>query len=106
MQYAIKFFLQPEDFAVEERLYWNSLIRHTLPELIHSSDNAAGSVRSRSGVPFPPFMVMERGSTLAECACLLHACYVGTRSVKEHGHALDLVLQPWRGVMSAHRYTG
>ena len=72
MPHAIKFFLKSEDFAVEDRLYQNSQIRHTLPELVHSSDNASGIVRSRSGMSFPPFMIMERGSPLAECVCQHH----------------------------------
>ena len=57
-QFAIKFFLHDGDFEIEEALYWHTLIRPTLPDLIYSSKNAEGAVTSRSGVPFPPFMVL------------------------------------------------
>ena len=66
-QFAIKFFLRPEDYAVEQRLYQDPQISRTLPDLVYASDNADQSVRSKSGMPFPPFMVMERGASLSEC---------------------------------------
>ena len=72
-QYAIKFFMISDDYTEEEKLYRHSLIRHTLPELILSSDNADGRFKSKNGWPFPPFMVLERGFSLSTCAasCLL-----------------------------------
>jgi hypothetical protein len=69
-QYAIKFFLRQEDFEREVSLYQDPTLRPTLPELIYASDNAAGTVCSINGMPFAPFMVVERGSSLIECASL------------------------------------
>lgn len=37
-----------------------------LPKQLAADDNAGGTVCSRSGVPFPPFLVLERGLTLRE----------------------------------------
>ena len=65
---ACRFFTHTDDFNLEVELYGNELIRETLPELIHATANADGSVRSRSGFKFPPFMVLERGASMAECA--------------------------------------
>ena len=69
---AIKFFLRKEDHAVEERLYEHASIRKTLPKLLVSSDNASGRLQSGRGMPFPPFMVMERGCKLAMCDSPAH----------------------------------
>jgi hypothetical protein len=67
-QRAIKLFTRSEDFAIEQRWYMNAAIHKTLPKLVGASDNADGSVRSITGMPFPPFMILERGTSLAECA--------------------------------------
>ena len=71
-QYAIKFFSREEDFEKEVCLYKQPMLRCTLPDLICASSNADGTVRSLSGVPFGPFMVLERGSSLTEydASCL------------------------------------
>lgn len=70
-QQAIKFFLRLSDFECEQRLYLNQPICHVLPPLQLASDNAAQSFVSQSGWPFPPFLIVERGTTLQECASLL-----------------------------------
>ena len=51
---------------MEMRLLRHSLTLSCIPEVFDASDNAGGSVRSRSGFVFPPYVVMERGTTLAE----------------------------------------
>ena len=56
-QYAIKFFLKFEDYRREQALYRDDAIKRTLPELLLASDNATGALVSRSGFPFPPFLV-------------------------------------------------
>ena len=45
-------------------LYRDPVLKQVLPDLIRANDNANCSVRSRSGVPFPPYLVLERGVTL------------------------------------------
>jgi hypothetical protein len=67
-QFAIKFFLKREDYLREEGLYRDAAIRRTLPDLVQANDNAKIKILSRSGFPFPPFLVMERGTSLRECA--------------------------------------
>jgi hypothetical protein len=68
MQYAIKFFFTTSDFHMETDLYRHPLIRETLPRLVYANENANGKHCSTSGFPFPPYMVLERGMSLAECA--------------------------------------
>ena len=48
--------------------------RQVLPELRETG--ARGKARSMSGVSLPPYLIMERGCTLAECArrILLQLC--------------------------------
>jgi hypothetical protein len=47
------------------RRYSHPTIRWTLPPLIEASDNSDEKVISPSGFVYPPFIVMERGITLA-----------------------------------------
>ena len=96
-QYAIKFCYRRSDYETEAALYAHPTIRHTLPPLIQASDNANGAVVSPSGYVYSPFIVMERGATLTECApCLVllwllpcSPCAVNWRS----GHA-DAIAAP------------
>ena len=64
---ARRFFTHHDDFELESDLYADPLIRETLPALTHATNNSDGSFRSRSGFRFPPFMVLERGASMAEC---------------------------------------
>ena len=77
-QYAIKFFLNPADFPVESQLYEHARVRRVLPKLLFAADNSDRAYVSHSGFQFPPFLVMERGSSLCECApaasCGIVAC--------------------------------
>ena len=67
-QYAIKFFLQLEDYHREQALYQDEAIKRTLPELLQASDNATGALVSRSGFRFPAHLVMARGTPLRRYA--------------------------------------
>ena len=58
------------DFQSEKRLYCDDAIRGTLPRMLQASDNASSALVSRSGYPWPPFLVLERGTSLRECAPL------------------------------------
>ena len=61
-----RLFLRTQDFEEEAAQFRDPVLRQVLPQLHHISDNADGAVRTTSGVPFPPFLVLERGQTLAD----------------------------------------
>ena len=63
---ACRFFNRVQDYAIEETMYRNERVKPVLPDLFAASPNGDGAVRARSGYVFPPFLVMERGMTLAE----------------------------------------
>lgn len=54
------------EYEEEAALYHDPVLCKLLPEILHSSNNADGRISSRSGVPFPPFLVLERGVTLSQ----------------------------------------
>ena len=72
-QYAIKFFSKAAEFHVEHQLYAHPLVSTVLPKLLFAADNSDRTYMSRSGFEFPPFLVMERGSSLSECAPFANA---------------------------------
>lgn len=57
-------YLNRNEFEEEVALYRTPALASIMPDLLHASDNATGAVRSRSGYHFPPFLVLERGTTL------------------------------------------
>jgi serine/threonine protein kinase len=57
-------FLDKTEFEDEVSLYRTPALARIMPDLLHADDNASGAVRSRSGYVFPPFFVLERGTTL------------------------------------------
>jgi hypothetical protein len=61
---ARRFFNARGDFEAEVAMYTHPVLRETLPSLLYAYSNADGSLRSRSGFVFPPFLVLERGVTL------------------------------------------
>ena len=63
-----RFFFKPEEFEEELALYSDPVLSKALPTVRFSSDNRDCSARSRSGFVFPPFIVLERGVTLAKWA--------------------------------------
>ena len=66
MQYAVKFFLKSVDFETEASHYRDAAIAAAMPPLAQLCANADGQVCSPSGLPFPAFVVVERGITLHE----------------------------------------
>ena len=48
----------------EASLYRDPVLRDILPSLLQAHDNANGAVQSRSGFVYPPWIAMERGTTL------------------------------------------
>jgi hypothetical protein len=66
--YAIKFFTAREAFEREDALYSNKVLRDMMPAVKMIEANADGRIRSRSGWPFPPCIVIERGESLDKWA--------------------------------------
>ena len=65
-----RLFHQKVEFETEVALYRDPLLKQLLPDLLDANENADGKVRSRSGVPFAPYMVLERG---AHAAAVCHS---------------------------------
>ena len=53
-----------QDFEEEVALYREPALARIMPDLLHADHNASRAVCSRSGYIFPPFLVIERGTTL------------------------------------------
>jgi hypothetical protein len=66
--YAIKFFTLREAFEREDALYSNKVLRDMMPAVQLIEANANSSIRSPSGWPFPPCIVIERGESLDKWA--------------------------------------
>ena len=59
-----RLFYSRAEFEEEVALYRDPALACIMPDLLHADNNNAGTVRSRSGYAFPPFLVIERGTTL------------------------------------------
>ena len=57
-------FLEQDEFEEEVALYRDPALARIMPDLLYATDNASGAIRSQSGYAFPPFLVLERGTTL------------------------------------------
>ena len=64
--FLCRFFMRMEDYEFETRFYEQQLYRSCLPDIVQAYDNRDGAVVSRSGHPFPPFMILDRGITLQD----------------------------------------
>ena len=89
-QYAIKLMFNRDDYHLETALYVDEAVAPVLPELKYATDNASGNWR-QDGYVFPPFMIMERGTSLFECAIQL-LLQLRLRSANWAGH--DVFLLP------------
>ena len=45
-------------------MYREPALVRIMPDLLYATDNATGRLQSQSGYVFPPFIVLERGTTL------------------------------------------
>ena len=63
---ACRFFLNRQDYDEEVAHYADTVLQTVLPTVIQANDNSRGTVRSRSGVALPPYLVLERGMPLTE----------------------------------------
>lgn len=65
--FAIKFFPDRAYFDEVVDLYTNSFwgLLHFLPQMVKFVSNADGALKDTSGNPFPPFIVMPKGESLA-----------------------------------------
>ena len=61
-----RFFLSVADFEKESACYLQDVFRACLPGLQQATLNADQAIVSRTGYPFPPFMVLDRGVTLSQ----------------------------------------
>ena len=73
--------------------YEKSIFRACLPELLMATDNATRQHVSRSGYAFPPFMVLDRGITLAEWS----------KSERSHSAVLSMAAEVLRLLELLHR---
>jgi hypothetical protein len=65
-QYALKFFIAPEDYQAEANVYHNPALRTLLPRLEACIDNEDDVLVDPSGQRLPPCIIMERGESLDE----------------------------------------
>lgn len=69
-QFALKFFLMPEDFEAEVDVYNNSPLGKLLPRVEGMYANREKPVFvDPAGHKLPPCIVMERGESLDEWSC-------------------------------------
>ena len=74
--YAIKFFTARDAFEREDALYSNKVLRDMMPAVKMIEANADNAIRSTSGWPFPPCIVIERGESLDKWAERLRPDFV------------------------------
>jgi hypothetical protein len=65
-QYALKFFIVPEEYTAEASVYHNSPLGKLLPRLEACIENKDGVLVDPSGHKLPPCISMERGESLDE----------------------------------------
>ena len=65
-QYALKFFVLPEDYRAEVAMYRNAPLGRLLPRLESCIENCDGALVDPSGHRLPPCIIMERGESLDE----------------------------------------
>jgi hypothetical protein len=65
-QYALKFFIAPEEYEAEANVYGNAALSKLLPRLTACIENKVGVLVDPSGKKLPPCIIMERGESLDE----------------------------------------
>eukprot|EP00892_Ulva_mutabilis_P001147 jgi/Ulvmu1/11032/UM007_0212.1 len=65
-EHALKFFVSPNAFDRERRLYGDPTLGVLLPRLGRVCPNDDGAITDAFGEPLPPFIVMEKGEALDE----------------------------------------
>jgi serine/threonine protein kinase len=113
---SCRFFLHENDYELEVGFYKHVVFCKCLPDLLQTHDNADGSIVSRSGYRFPPFMVLDRGLTLSQwleldrlpaavlamtadllhMLALLHSCKLVHRDLKPDNLLFVVHSQQWR----------
>ena len=129
-----RFFLSQQDYEEEKHLYSSPVLKPALPDAVDSSNgpDMQGKTKvftSASGVDFPPFLVLERGTTLsgvtgissqhasrqvtcaelvtlvtatAPCGCCLIACAITTRLGVNCGQNASLKSRHFLVLMAWH----
>lgn len=62
----MKFYLDRAAFRRERELYVLPELRCTMPTILAIEDNSNGNDATPYGYAFPPFVIIERGQSLAE----------------------------------------
>lgn len=63
-----RFFLATTEFEREVSMYRTAALRDALPPLLYATENTDAAESSTSGYVWPPFLVVERGTTLGDWA--------------------------------------
>ena len=61
-----RFFSSKADFELESGLYDDQALRQTLPACLGAAENEDGRTRCSNGFVFPPYLIMDRGTPLAQ----------------------------------------
>ena len=80
--------------------YRHPTLKRILPSLLHASDNANGALRSRSGFRMPPFLALERGTTLKAWRASGERSYFETAAMLE---SVTRLLATLHGAGIVHR---
>lgn len=83
-EYAIKFFTHRPAFLCEFELYQNPVLRNMMPAVTQIESNEDGRIRSTSGWPMPPCIVIERGESLDKWALRIKPDFTTILQVLTH----------------------
>lgn len=68
----MKFYTHQPAFEAERAMHDLPQVRVMMTATIAVEDNAGGAWRAPNGYVFPPFIIMERGESLADFAGFMH----------------------------------
>lgn len=83
-EYAIKFFTHRPAFLCEFELYQNPVLRNMMPAVTQIESNEDGRIRSTSGWPMPPCIMIERGESLDKWALRIKPDFTTILQVLTH----------------------